>query len=119
MRVRLATIGAVAAITLLSAAAKAETINIFAWTNAAPLPVLLGSGGPGFFNVSSGFGGATFTSISGAAVPPGVLDLSQTISLGITGLLASPVHIAVEVAGLGAPFVTGALAFTRVRTHNQ
>jgi len=94
-------------------AAKAETINIFAWTDAAPLPVLLDSGGPGFAIVGPvSFGGATFTNINGSASAPGDLDLSQTIALGITGTIASPIHIAVEVAGLAAPFVTGNLTFS-------
>jgi hypothetical protein len=104
--------GVVAGVAVAGTAAKAETINIFAWTNLAPLPVLLGSGGPGFFSVSgSAFGGATFTTVSGAASAPGDLDLAQTISLGIAGLIASPIHVAVEVAGLAAPFITGALVF--------
>ena len=78
----------------------------------APCLVLLGSGGPGSFSVSgSAFGGATFTTVTGSAGAPGDLDLAQTISVGIAGPIASPIHIAVEVAGLSAPFVTGNLVF--------
>jgi hypothetical protein len=110
---RLAGVAAVlAGVAVAGTAAKAETINIFAWTNAAPLPVLLGSGGPGSFSVSgSAFGGATFNTVSGSTGAPGDLDLSQTISVGIVGAIASTIHIGVEVAGLAAPFFTGNLLF--------
>jgi hypothetical protein len=111
--VRLAGVaGVVAGVAVGGTAAKAETINIFAWTD-ANLPILLGSGGPGSFSLASGtiFGGATFNTVNGTAGAPGDLNLAQTISAGITAPLASPIHIAVEVAGLAAPFVTGSLIF--------
>jgi hypothetical protein len=90
--------------------AKAATVNIFAWTNAAPLPFLLGSG-PSGTSVAGSTGGAAFSSITGTFSAPTLLDSAQTLTLDLTGTLASPVHIAVEVAGLTSPFVTGALTF--------
>jgi hypothetical protein len=105
--------GAVAAVAF-TGAAEATTINIYGWTD-GNAPALLGSGPlPSFSLVGQTVGSATFTSITGSAAPPGALDLSQTIVLSLLGTIpaASPVHIAIEVAGLtDPPFISGNLAF--------
>ena len=103
---------ALAGVAVAGAPAKAEQINIFAWTNAAPLPVLLQSGtGSAFTLTGAPFGGATFNSVSVTDTPPNLLDSAQTITLALTGTIPSTVHIGVEVAGLTAPFTSGLLDF--------
>jgi len=89
---------------------QAATINIYGWVQGNNATLLGTSTNPSLtVNGSGAF--AQFSSVTGSTAPPGTLDLAQTIALSLTGTLATPVHVAVEVAGLAAPYLTGPLTF--------